>query len=448
MKATIISVCAASTMLSFASAAEPAQGEKTMTPALPPIVTLREQAVVRDQWLKDRLDTIVPALMRENGVDMWILVAREYMEDPVVATMLNATSLRARRRTILVFFDPGEGKPVERLTVSRYDLGEFFKSSWNPEEQADQWARLAELVKERNPQKIALNTSSVSAFGDGMTHSQYNDLVAAIGPDLSGRIVSGYPLAIGWLETRIPAEVEMYKRIVNTAHAIIGEGFSPEVIKPGVTTVDDLVWWYRQRIHDLGMQAWFQPGVAVYRKGIEKDLRGDTVIEKGDMIWNDFGIVYFNLNTDTQHLAYVLKDGESDAPKGLKAGLRAANAVQDAVTSSFRAGDTGNEILLRARAKALKEGLDPSIYSHPIGFHGHAAGSVIGYWDNQNPNPNGEYKVRPNTAWSIELKATVKVPEWDGQKVGFQSEEDAFFDGKTVTYIDGRQTKFHLIDTN
>ncbi len=426
-------------------AQEPLQSEVSTNPGVPEIYTPRQQAEIRDKWLQERLDTIVPALMRENGVDMWILVAREYLEDPVVSTMLNATSMRARRRTILVFFDPGKNQPVERLTVSRYDIGEFFKSVWNPEEQGDQWGRLGEIVAERNPQKIALNTSSVSAFGDGMTHSQYMETLDAIGPKFSKRVVEGYPLAIGWLETRIPAEMELYPHIVRTAHGIIGEAFSDAVITPGETTVNDVMWWYRKRTQELGLVNWFHPSVAITRRGVEEDLRGDTVIQKGDLLWTDFGIVYLGLNTDTQHHGYVLRDGETDAPEGLKAGLRANRGVQDALTSSYRVGLTGNEVLKAARDKALAAGLEPSIYTHPIGFHGHAAGASIGFWDNQGPSEKGEYKLRPNTAWSIELNATHAVPEWDGQRVRFKSEEDAYFDGNTVRYIDGRQTELHLI---
>ena len=430
----------------LAQDAEPAQGEASLSPETPEILTLRERAEVEDAWLAERLDTIVPELMRENEIDMWVLVAREYLEDPVVATMLNATSLRARRRTILVFSDPGKGEPVERLTVSRYDLGDFFKSAWTPEEDGhDQWARLADIVAERDPQKIALNISPVSAFADGLTASQYSDLTEALDPEYRDRIVSGFDLAIGWLETRIPAEMDYYDDIVRVAHSIIGEAFSTKVITPGETTTDDVVWWTRQKISDLGLDAWFHNSVHIFREGEEEELMGDAVIEKGDLLWIDFGIVYMGLNTDTQHLAYVLKDGETDAPEGLKAGLRASNGVQDALTSSFKTGRSGNEILAIAREKAIEAGLEPSIYSHPIGFHGHGAGPSIGFWDNQGPTDKGEYRLRPNTAFSIELYAKKAVPEWDGQEITFRTEEDAFFDGEKVTYIDGRQTRLHLI---
>ncbi len=414
-------------------------------PVVPAILSLKDRAAVQDKWLAERLDTIVPTLMRKNGIDMWVMVAREYLEDPVLATMLDGKSFSARRRTILVFSDPGGGKPVERLTVSRYGLGGLFAPAWNPEEQPDQWAALAALIAARNPQKIALNVSAMSQFADGLTASQRDALVGALTPELRARIVPADRLAIGWLQTRSPAEMAGYPQIVRAAHGIIAEGFSSAVITPGTTTTDDVVWWYREKIAGLKLATWFQPSVTVTRQGVKDPMDGDTVILPGDLLWVDFGIKYLGLNTDTQHMGYVLKPGETDAPAGLKAGLAAANGVQDALTSSFRAGATGNAVLAAARARAIAAGLTPIIYSHPIGYHGHAAGTPIGMWDNQAARPEGEAPVDAATAWSIELAARHKVPEWGGQDVGFRLEEDAFFDGRSVQYIDGRQTRFHLI---
>jgi Xaa-Pro aminopeptidase len=412
---------------------------------MPPVLGLRERARLEDKWLQRRLDTVVPKLMRENGIDMWVMIAREYLEDPVVATMLDAQSMHARRRTILVFFDPGPGKPVERLTVSRYGIGGFFKAAWDPAKEPDQWKRLGELIAERDPKRIAINSSALTAFADGMTLSQYEGLVSALPERLRGRVMRTDSLAIGWLETRIPEEMAVYPSIVRLAHAIIAEAFSSKVVVPGKTRTEDVVWWMRERVSALGLSAWFQPSVAILRRGEAGMLEGDAVIRPGDMLWTDFGITYLGLNTDTQHLAYVLRQGETDAPEGLKRGLAAANRVQDALTSSFAAGRTGNEILAAARARALAEGLKPSIYSHPIGFHGHGAGSSIGFWDNQAPDPRGEHRLRADTAWSIELAARARVPEWGDQEVEFRLEEDAFFDGRTVRYLDGRQSRFHLI---
>lgn len=414
-------------------------------PDLPPILALRDRARVEDAILTERLQTVVPRLMREEGVDMWVLVAREYLEDPVVATMLDAKSLRARRRTILVFFDPGDGKPVERLTVSRYGLPGMFDGAWNPDTQPDQWKALGELIAAKNPKKIALNVSALTAFGDGLTVSQRDGLMAALPSAYKDRIVSGERLSVGWLESRTPAEMKLYPGVVRIAHAVLGEGLSSKVIKPGVTTTDDVAWYLRERLSRLGVATWFHPSVAVQRQGAKGMLDGDTVIQKGDLVWTDFGVTYLRLNTDTQHLAYVLKDGETEAPAGLRAGLAAANRVQDTVTSSFKVGLTGNDVLAAARAKSIAQGLDPSIYSHPLGYHGHGAGPAIGFWDNQNGDERGAAKVYAGTVWSIELTATHAVPEWGGQKVAFRTEEDAYFDGSEVRYLDGRETQLILI---
>jgi Xaa-Pro aminopeptidase len=423
----------------------PLRETEATAPAVPPIIPLRERAGIEDGLLKERLDTLVPRLMRERGVDMWILIAREYQDDEVLQTMLDAENFTARRRTILIFHDPGQGKPVERFTVSRYGLGGLFDPAWSPEEEPDQWKRLTQILTERDPRDIAINSDGRTAFGDGLTLSQYQQLVEAVPPHMRDRITPAGDMAIHWLETRTPAEMALYPMIVRTAHAIMAEGLSNKAITPGKTSVADLEWWLRERIAELKLDTWFHPGIAIFRQGEPRELGGNTVFQPGDMVWLDFGITYLGLNTDTQHLAYILKPGETDVPAGLKAGLAAANKVQDALTSSFRTGLSGNEILLEARRKALAQGLDPTIYSHPIGFHGHAAGSAIGFWDDQAPSPRGDHKLRPDTAWSIELSAHHIVPEWGNQRVQFRTEEDAFFDGKTVRYLDGRQTRFLLI---
>jgi Xaa-Pro aminopeptidase len=415
------------------------------SPVAPAVLPLREQARLEDRMLAERLDLIVPALMREQKIDMWVMIAREYVEDPVVATMLDAKNMHARRRTILLFYDPGAGRPVERLTVSRYGLADLFKPAWNPDQEPDQWRQLGKLIAQRQPKRIGINSSALTQFADGLTLSQYEGLVGALPPALRRRIVRTDKLAVGWLETRTASEMTLYPQIVRLAHAIIAQALSDAVVQPGRTSADDVVWWMREKVRTLGLQAWFHPSVGISRQGKAGMLQGDEIIQKGDMLWTDFGITYLGLNTDTQHLAYVLKDGEREAPKGLRDGLLAANRVQDALTSSFRTGRTGNAILADARAKALAMGLKPSIYSHPIGYHGHGAGSSIGFWDNQNADPRGEHPLRASTAWSIELSAKSIVPEWNHQEVEFRLEEDAFFDGTTVSYLDGRQSEFHLI---
>ncbi len=431
------------------AAAEPAPIDMSETEAqastLPRIFTARERATTENRILAERLDTIIPAIMREQGIDLWLLVAREYFEDPVVASMLDAENMHARRRTILIFHDPGDGKPVERLTVSRYGLGGLFAPAWDPIKQPDQWQAVAEIIVARDPTKIAINSSDLHQFADGMTLSQHENFVAALPAPLRQRIVSGESLAIRWLETRTHPEIDLYPSIVRTAHAVIGEAFSRAVITPGVTTAEHVQWWYRDRLLQLGLEPWFHPSVAIQRQGAKGMLEGAEVIQPGDLLWTDFGITYLRLNTDTQHLAYVLKPGESNAPDGLRQGLANSNRVQDMLTRHFVVGRSGNEVLALARADAIAAGLNPSIYTHPIGLHGHGAGPSIGFWDRQSPDQRGDRSINANTAWSIELTSYSTVPEWGGQRVDFRTEENAFFDGKSVRYIDGRQTEITLI---
>jgi hypothetical protein len=412
------------------------------------------RASVMDAWLAKRLDVVVPELMRREGIDTWILVAREYDEDPVVATMLPATWFSARRRTILVFHDPRARDPaaeVERFAVARYDVGPF-PALWKPEEQPDQWKRLAELVAERDPKRIAVNVSTTFALADGMSVAEYETLLAALPVGLRERVERNESLAIGWLETRIPEEMSEYPELCSLAHRIIADGFSTQAVTPGLTTTKELEWWFRGRIDDLDLDTWFHPTVSLQRAEGAEQARsfalkpGEEVIQRGDLLHVDFGITYLGLNTDQQQHAYVLRDGELDAPAGLKAALAVGNRLQDVLTSQFRAGRTGNEILKATRDQAISEGIDPKIYTHPLGFHGHAAGPTIGLWDQQGGVPGtGDYPLHPNTCHSIELNASVAIPEWGGKKILVMLEEDAFFDGSKVTYLDGRQTSFHLI---
>ena len=417
----------------------------------PVVLSMRKRAEVIDKLLEERLDTIIPALMRREGIDMWVVSAREYNEDPVIRTMLPATWIAARRRTILVFYDRGD-EGVERLAVARYNIGTSFKSDWNPEEQPDQWARLAEIIEDRNPAKIGINISKTFAHADGLSATERDQMTKALPAAYQARLVSAENLAVGWLETRTRSEMDIYPMIVRLARSIISEGLSEKVIQPGVTRTDDVEWWYRERIAELNLSTWFHPSVDFQRPSA-KERDGDFssreeagVINRGDLLHVDFGITYLRLNTDTQMLAYVLKQDEHEAPVDLRDALKVGNRLQDILTGEFVDGRSGNDVLRRALAQAEKEGIKATIYTHPIGFHGHAAGPTIGLWDQQNGVPgSGDYPLHPMTAYSIELNAAVPIPSWDGQVVRVMLEEDALFDGVKTTYIDPRQEKLLLI---
>jgi len=422
-------------------------------PYFPVTLNMKERAEVIDAWLEERVETVLPKIMRRSGIDMWVIIAREYNEDPVIKTLLPATWHSARRTTILVSYDPGEGLPLETFSISRYNTGKVFKTEWDREKQPDQWKALAEMIRSKDPMKIGINKSLSYALADGLSATHYDQLMEVLPGKYQSRLVSAENVAIGWLETRTSSEMIVYQNIVRMAHQIIAEGFSEKVIQPGVTTTDDVVWWYRDRIRELGFTTWFHPSVSIQRADQERfdHLRtfsegvNPLTILPGDLLHVDLGISYLRLNTDTQQHAYVLRTGENTAPDYLKAAFRKANRVQDILTSNFKTGASGNDILKAALDQCKAEEIKGAIYTHPLGFHGHAAGPTIGLWDQQNGVPGqGDYPLYENTAYAIELNASTYIDEWN-KEIRIMLEEDAFFDGANVHYIDGRQTELMTI---
>lgn len=411
---------------------------------MPKILDMSARAELTDAWLEERIQTVLPALMDRADIDLWLILGREYNEDPVLKTVLPATWLSARRHTMLVIHKPDGDAPLETLAVARYNVGSVFRQSWDPEAQPDQWQRLVELIEARDPGRIGINISSEFALADGLTHTSFEQLSNSLPPELRNRLVSAEALAIGWLETRTEAEMIVYQQICAIAHQIIAEGFSEEAIQPGVTRVSELEWWFRERVRELKLVSWFHPSVSIQRPALEEDETAD-VIQPGDLLHVDFGITYLRLNTDTQQHAYVLRPGETEAPAALRDALATGNRLQDMLTNNYVSGRTGNEILAATRRDAERGGIEPSIYTHPIGYHGHAAGPTIGLWDQQGGVPGkGDYPLYPDTAYSIELAAILTLEGWK-KPVRIKLEEDAFFDGEKVRYIDGRQTELHLI---
>jgi hypothetical protein len=411
------------------------------------LLPLREQAELCNTWLRKRLDTLLPELMAREGIDAWIVAAREYNEDPVIMTLLPEPAMAARRRTILLFARRDDGS-VERLTLDRYGYDDFYARGWDPDTGEDQYACLARLLRERDPQRIGINISETFAFSDGLSHTEHTQLAAALGDELMARACSAERLAVGWLERRIAAEIEHYPTLVALGHAIIAEAFSARTISPGTTTTDDVVWWMRQTMHDLGLRAWFQPSVEIQAPGQRYDQKENvrTLIQPGDLLHCDIGFYYLGLATDQQQHAYILKPGERDAPAGLKAALAAANRLQEIHLAVLRVGRSGNEVLRAALAQAGEENINATIYSHPLGYHGHAAGPTIGLWDQQGGVPGrGDYQVFDQTCYSIELNARSAAPEWEGQEVRIALEEDALLWDGTLSWLDGRQTVFYLV---
>jgi Xaa-Pro aminopeptidase len=417
------------------------------------ILNLKDRATLIEKIQKDRLDNLLPELMSKNGIDMWIIITREYNEDPIIKTLLPPTWLNARRRTILVFSFDESTKKTESVAISRYNFGKNIKSIWDKEKNPNQMLALKDYIDKVNPKKIGLNYSDNFALIDGISKSDYELFYSSISNDIKQRIVSAENLGIQWIETRTKLEKEIYKDLVSITQNIINEAFSNKVIEPGKTTTDDVVWWMREKVLELKLKTWFHPTVDVQRNE-QSDLYAFDgkskydIIQPGDLVHCDFGISYLTLNTDCQQIAYVLKSDEKEAPEFLTKALKDANKLQDILTSEFELDKTGNEILLNSLKIAKKNGLDPQIYTHPLGTFGHSAGTTIGMWDSQEGVPiKGDVLMKYNTVYAIELNNKSFIKDWN-KEVRIMLEEAGLFEENGFKYINGRQEEIILINSD
>jgi Xaa-Pro aminopeptidase len=422
-----------------------------------PVPGLREQAALQQEWLRLRLERVLPKLMRKHGVQMWLVICREYNEDPVFFSLVSPTVFAARRRTIYVFHDRGEGRGVERLALGGGSNGGLYTVHRDPEVEGreiygeGQWALLRKLIEERRPATIAVNISHTHAFADGLSAGEREKLESVLPADALRRVVRAENLALEYVSIRLPEMLPTYRRMMETVHQLISRAFSNEVIKPGTTTNADVVWWLRQQTSDLGLGTWFHPTVRVQKQakaGVSLLAEeAPTVIGRGDVLHVDFGITAMRLNTDTQHMGYVLREGETEAPAGLRRALANANRLQDLLMERMKTGRSGNEILADTLAAMRAERINGTVYTHPVGDHGHGAGPLVGLWDRQQGVPGrGDVLVLPDTWFSIELAATTPVPEWNDQELWVGLEEDASIDSQgRVSWVLRRQTDFHLV---
>jgi hypothetical protein len=414
------------------------------------VLSPRDRVAVENRIVTERLETLLPRLMAETDIDMWLVLSREYAEDPVYFTLVPQPTFAARRTTLLAFHRKADGS-VDRLVVNRYPLGEPYKSVWSGGDLDAQWRALGELIRERDPGRIGINVSRSWPLADGLSKGLHERLLAVLPEGFADRLVPAEDLVVRWTETRIGPEQAIYPHVVALARGVISEAFSSQVITPGVTHTEDVAWYIRERFESLGLPIWFMPDVNLQRAGgdCERDspfCGGAGVIQPGDVLHTDVGICYLKLCTDTQEMGYVARLGETDVPKGLREALAAGNRWQDLLTAQFRTGRTGSEILAATRAASDRAGLVSSTYTHPIGFFGHAAGPTIGMWDDQSGRADGgQWKLFPDTAYAIEGNIKAQVPEWGGQWVQIKLEQSALFDGERVLYLAGRQTDWHVV---
>lgn len=423
------------------------------------LLTQRRQAEVINEYTAWRLDNILPQIMRRESIDLWLVICFEYDEDPVFMTLTTRPRMSARRLSILLFHDAPDG--FKKLTASWHGAsaaGPMYTNIFTEEYRAKganaQFTAVADYITKTDPKRIGIDYAEHWNYHDDFSHglglSAFHKakLEQALDPKYRARLVSAESVCIGWYETRSPMEISLYRHLAGIGHNLIEEFFSNQVITPDVTTTDDVEWWYRERLAKLGLIAWFQPSIDIRRAPADaaKYPKNENVIRRGDLLHCDVGFRYLDLCTDMQHDAYVLRLGETDAPQGLKDLLKKGNRLQEILLGEMREGRKGNEILVAALQKAKVEGIEGSIYTHPIGYYGHGSGMMLGMVEKQSFVPGtGEHPLFLNTSYSIELSASHVVPEWGNSKVSMGLEDEALYIKDGARWADGYPTKFYLI---
>jgi hypothetical protein len=418
------------------------------TEGRPCVLPVREQARVIREILRKRLDTILPAAMREAGFDMWVILCQEDDLDPVFVSMMPMDTWCPILQ-MLVLYDRGAAQGVERISLAMTNTGGLFEQPWKGRREEEQWPLLARIIEERDPRRIGLNIGRVQWAAGGLTHNLYQQLVQALPAKYVDRLASAETVATRWLATLTDEEVGLYEDVVAVARRIMAGCYSRETIVPGKTTAEDLEWHYWQLAADLGLPLAFKPFFNRVRRDTMKKEFGDDdrAIRPGDLIHSDCGIRYLRLNSDHQQWAYVRRPGETDAPEGLRRLLAQANRLQDIFRAEFREGLTGNELLAAILARARDAQVpNPAVYSHSLGLLLHEPGPLIGLpWEQGRCPGRGDVALRPNYAFTMELSVADAVPEWDGQKVCLSIEEDVVFTRDGCRVLGDRQTAFYLV---
>lgn len=414
----------------------------------PLVLPVRERARIVNQALEERLETILPAAMRETGFDMWLILCQEDNPDPVFTTMIPMDTWCPILQ-MLILYDRSPEQGVERINLSMTNTGQLYDRPWKGRHHEEQWSLLRDVICDRDPQRIGLNIGSTQWAAGGLTHNLYTQLLAALPPVYHARLVSAEPLATVWLSTLTGTELQLFEHVVNVAHHLLAGCLSRQAIVPGVTTVQDLEWTYWQRCADLGLELAFKPFFDLVRRKETQQRFGqdDQVIRPGDLIHSDVGIRYLRLNSDHQECAYVRQPGEDDAPQGIKRLMAAANRLQDIFMAEFRPGLSGNELLSNILARARSAGIpNPKVYSHSLGLFLHEPGPLIGLpWEQDRCPGRGDVTLRAGNCFTMELSVRDRVPEWADQEVTMSLEQDVAFTADGCRLIDGRQTGLHLI---
>jgi Metallopeptidase family M24 len=413
----------------------------------PEVFPIRKRAEIVNRNLQIKLDDYLPGMMREHGIDMWLMACQEDNYDQVMESMI-PYECWFKILNFIILFDRGPEKGIERIDLGFSRTGGLYEKPWKGHDRSEQWEMLPKLIAERDPKRIALNTGKVNWAVDGLSHGLYQQMVKHVPQKYVDRFESAEPLATHWLMTHTDEDLELYQKHVGPlAHWVMRTILTSEYITPGKTTTEDLNWEHWQLCNDLGVEPSFKPNYYIKRQGVEGNVKDDLTIREGDMVFCDVGVKYLRLYTDMKEWVYIRRPGETDVPEGFKELMKHGNRLQDIYLEGFRDGWTGNQILVGMLERAHSEGLpNPKVYSHSCGLFVHEPGPLIGLpWEQKDTGGRGEVPMRINSTYTMELSVAMPIPAWDNQVVILHLEQDVMFTRDGCKMIDGRQTEFYLL---
>ncbi|MCC7052474.1 MAG: aminopeptidase P family protein [Gemmatimonadaceae bacterium] len=392
------------------------------------------------QIRKEKFDHILPQAMRENGIDMWIVVQKEGHDDPM-ATILGGGYTGSVG--YFVFTDRG-GDHIERAALGIEDHHRAACGAYDiPDGETD----IRAFVAARNPKRIGINLSAEMGMADGLTKTLHDQLVTALGPTYAPRLVSAEKLVSDFSSRRTASEIVAFGEAGELGRQIAERALSNEVITPGVTTLADVAWWIEQQQYERRLGSSFGvPSVYITGPNGIEATSNDRIIQRGDLVMLDFGVGYLSMWTDQKRIAYILKPGETALPASFQRAFDNAVRVRDVIHRTARPGRTAQQMMDVVNAAIVQAGIlqmrgfnqpraDASVEfiigCHSVGDWGHGIGPSMAFF-----NPGRlTYEMRPSNLFSIELFAYTPIPEWGGKKLRIPLEDDATITTRGVEWV-------------
>ncbi len=391
----------------------------------------------------EKFDIILPKVMRENNIDMWIHTIKQWKPDPL-GVDLGVTN--GYFTGYIIFTDTGDHR-IERAVLGTSD--ELLKKT-GAYDIYQRESSLREFVAERNPVRIGINMSNHIGVADGLSHTGYLKLINTLGSRFTDRIVPADKLIADFRSLRVSSEIRVFTQAADFNRSLLERALSNEVITPGVTTREDVAWWIQDQLLTNGMDSAFglsMPGlIHSYTSSPEEYRKLEYILQRGDLLQFDLGVSYLNYGTDAKRHAYILRQNETDAPQEFKAAFEESLEIRNLIRKHLKPGKTGAELLEYLYRKVEEAGyvrqkiedsvqdtelIEVNIGMHAVGNLGHDVGPSI--WIDQPWRFNHVH--RPTNLFSFEIFTYPTIKEWGGKKARIGIEDDAYFSKTGVEWL-------------